>query len=78
MINVDINKNPNENNISVIKRFTRKVQESGVLPRVRGIRYAERNRSKYVRKKEALARKDRREKNDELIKLGKISPRGVR
>lgn len=78
MINVEVAKGPNENNISVIKRFTRKVQESGVLPRVRGIRYASRSKSKYVKKKEALAKKGRMEIREELIKLGKITPRTVR
>ena len=31
MINVEINKGPNENNISAIKRFTRATQENGVI-----------------------------------------------
>jgi hypothetical protein len=78
MINVEVTKKPNENNISLIKRFTRGVQESGVLPRVRGIRYASRTKSKYVKKKEALVKLDRRTTREELIKLGKITPRPVR
>jgi len=78
MINVDIVKGPQENNISVIKRFQRKTQESGVLPRVRSLRYASRKKSKYVRKKEALVRLERRAEMQEKIKLGKITPRAVR
>ncbi len=78
MINVDVAKGPNENNISLIKRFTRKVQESGVLPRVRSLRYATRTQSKYVRKKKTLVKLDRRAIREEQIKLGKITPRGPR
>ena len=70
--NVDIKKNKNENNLSVIKRFTRKVQESGVLQRVRSIRYLEREKSSNVRKAKKLVSLKKRENFDELVKLGKI------
>lgn len=78
MINVDIVKGPQENNISVIKRFQRKTQESGVLPRVRSLRYASRKKSKYVRKKEALVKLERRAELEQKIKLGKVTPRAMR
>lgn len=71
--NVDIKKNKNENNLSVVKRFTRKVQESGVLQRVRSIRYLEREKSSNVRKAKKLVSLKKRENFDELVKLGKIS-----
>lgn len=75
MINVEINKGPNENNISAIKRFTRATQENGVIQRKRSLRYAERNRSPYVLKKGALERLTRRKDYEEKVKLGKITPR---
>ena len=71
--NVDVKKNKNENNLSVIKRFTRSVQESGVLQRVRSIRYLEREKSSNVRKAKKLVSLQKREDCDELVKLGKIS-----
>jgi ribosomal protein S21 len=71
--NVELKKNKNENNLSVIKRFTRKVQESGVLQRVRSIRYLEREKSSNVRKAKRLVSLKKRETFDELVKLGKIS-----
>ena len=71
--NVDVKKNKNENNLSVIKRFTRSVQESGVLQRVRSIRYLEREKSSNVRKAKKLVSLKKREVFDELVKLGKIS-----
>ena len=78
MINVEVVKKSTENNISVIKRFTRGVQDSGVLPRVRSLRYASRKKSKYVKKKEALVKLERRAHVTEQIKLGKMTPRNVR
>lgn len=71
MLNVAVEKNQNENNTSVIRRFTKRVQESGVLRRVRGIRYHERSKSDYVKKKNTLKVIGKREKMEELVKLGR-------
>lgn len=70
--NVTVKRNKNENNASVLKRFTRKVQSSGVLSKVRSIRYLEREPSTYVRKKKKLNSIKRKEGIQELIKLGKM------
>lgn len=78
MINVEITKGANENGLSTLKRFTRKVQGSGVLPRIRSIRYASRKLSPYVRKKKTLKVLGRRAERAELIKLGKITERPPR
>ena len=75
MINVEIIKGPNENNISAIKRFTRATTENGVIKRKRDLRYASRNRSSYVQKKGALERLARQKDYEEKVKLGKINPR---
>lgn len=72
-LNVDIKKNKNENNLSVLKRFTRKVQESGVLQRIRSERYLERQKSSNVRKAKKLVSLKKKEVYDNLVKLGKIS-----
>ncbi len=71
MLNVAVDKNQNENNTSIIRRFTKRVQESGVLRRVRGIRYQERSKSDYVKKKNTLKVIKKREKIEEYLKLGK-------
>lgn len=75
MINVEISKARNENNVSMIRKFTRRVQESGVLNRVRSLRYAKRAASPYVRKKKTLKGLRRKEEIEKLIKLGKMRPR---
>jgi len=73
MINAEVVKTGNENNLNIIRRFTKKVQGSGVLPRVRSIRYAVRKLSPYVKKKKTLKVLKRREEVAELIKMGKMS-----
>ena len=73
MINVEIQRNNNESATNVLKRFTKRVQGSGVLVRVRGLRYAERHPSPYVKQKRTLKGLRRRAERDLQIKLGKIS-----
>ena len=75
MINVEVQKNSNENNLSLLRRFTKRVQGSGVLPRVRSIRYKIREDSFYKRKKKTLEKLERKATLEEMIKLGKIKPK---
>ena len=69
---IEVKKNPNENNASVLRRFSRKVQESNIIQKVKGSRYSERKESKLKLKKSALKRMVKRKANDKLRKLGKI------
>ncbi len=71
MINVEVNKNAGENALSVIRRFTRKVQGSGIIPRVRSPRSSTRVQSKFKIKQKTLKVLKRREIMAELVKLGK-------
>ena len=72
MINVEVTKNSNENNASVLRRFTKRVQGSGVLPRVRGLRYSSRVLSYYKTKMKTLKTLKKREEIAKLVKLGKM------
>ncbi|MBI2096431.1 MAG: hypothetical protein HYT43_02245 [Candidatus Taylorbacteria bacterium] len=72
MINVEVEKAPNETNSSLIKRFTKKVQSAGILPRVRSIRFKKRRPSKYAKKNRALKVLSHRRALEILIKLGKL------
>ncbi len=77
-INAEVVRTGNENNVNLIRRFTKKVQGSGVLPRVRSLRYATRKASEYVKKKKTLKVLKRREEISELIKMGKMPEHGTR
>lgn len=74
MINVEVVKNANETTASLVRRFTKRVQGSGILPRVRSLRYSDRPFTKFSRKKAALKRIIRQEERAVLEKLGKIAP----
>ena len=72
-VQVDKKEGPNENNSGIIRRFTKRVQESGILTRVRGIRYFERQASPYVKKKKTLKKIENKKNIEKDIKLGKIN-----
>lgn len=71
-INVEIERNANENALAVLRRFTKRVQGSGVLPRVRSLRYKTRNLSFYKRKMHTLEVISYQAEQERLKKLGKI------
>ncbi len=69
---IEVRKNPNENNASILRRFSRKVQESSIIQKVKGGRYNERQESKLKVKKSKLKRLTRKLEVDKLRKLGKM------
>lgn len=72
--NIEVVRNGTENPLGLLRRFTKRVQNSGILPRVRGIRYHARTLSHYKNKMKTLEGIARREERTELIKQGKINP----
>lgn len=72
-VNIEVQKGPNENNLSVLRRFTKRVQAAGILPRVRSKRYSERDKSDNVKRAKTLEYLKKKEVISELIKLGKQS-----
>lgn len=78
MTNVEVSKNNNENSTSLIRRFTKRVQGAGILPRVRSIRYSTRKLSSYKVKQKTLKTLKKREEIAELIKLGKMPEKSSR
>lgn len=71
-INVEVEKNSNESSANVIRRFTKRVQGAGIVPKVRGGRYYSRSKSKNVQRSAKLKKLEKREAYDKLVKLGKI------
>jgi ribosomal protein S21 len=70
--NVEIKRNGTENALGVIRRFSRKMQESGIIPKVKGERYAVRPMSKLAEKNMKIRRLSRRVEVERLKKLGKM------
>jgi len=74
MVNIEVVKGESENNLGVLRRFTKRVQAAGVLPRVRSKRYSQRFPSKNTRRAKTVAFIQKKAITAELIKLGKINP----
>ena len=69
---IEVRKNPNENNSGILRRFSRRIQESGIIRKVKSARYNIRKESKLKVKKSALKRMARRKEIEKLKKLGKM------
>ena len=68
---IEVKKASNESNITLIRRFSRRVQEAGIIRAVKGQRYHERAPSKLDRKTSAINRLKRGKEVERLKKLGK-------
>ena len=77
-VNVELKKNEHENAASLIRRFTRKIQESGIIPKIKANRYSQRDMSKLSQKTVALRKIIRRAEVEKLKKLGKMETRDAR
>lgn len=63
-------KDSNEANENLIRRFSRKVQQSGVVARVKGLQYFEKPISKVERRKKAIVRRARKADKAKRMRLG--------
>lgn len=70
---VEVKKNQGESNTSLLRRFSRRVQESGIIFKVKRGRYSERKKTSLAQKNSALRRLAKRKENERLRKLGKIA-----
>jgi len=70
---IEVKKNANENNMNLVRRFTRKVQESGIIQKVKSKRYNKRAESKVKTKIAALKKIARQKNQEKLFKLGKAT-----
>ncbi len=77
-INVEIIRNGTENSMGTLRRFTKKVQGAGILPRVRSLRYNQRGLSHYKTKMKTLKSINRKAEIMELIKMGKMQEKTSR
>lgn len=70
---IEVKKNANESNMNLVRRFSRKVLESGVIQKVKGKRYSKRAESKVKVKAATLKRINRHKAQEKLFKLGKAT-----
>ncbi len=77
-INAEVTKSGNESTLSVIRKFSRRVQGTGLVKNSRKTRYYERQKSKSVQKKRALKLIKRRAEFKQLVKEGKVAEKPER
>ncbi len=75
---IHIRKKDRETPESMIRRFSRRVQQSGVLQRVRKNRFRLEEKSRTKRREEALYKVKIRKEIDRLKKLGKFDDESLR
>lgn len=69
---VEVKRKEGETPESLLRRFTKRVQQSGVLIRAKKNRFYERPKNKRAQKEDALRRKALREEREYLRKIGKL------
>ena len=69
---VEVKRKDNESFESLLRRFNRKIQQSGVLVRARKIRFFAPAKSRNILREDAARRAVNREKREELKKQGKL------
>jgi ribosomal protein S21 len=69
---LEAKKQERETTQGLIRRFTKRVQRSGILLRARKSRFRQRPKSRQMRKKAALRREKLRKEYEKLKKLGKL------
>lgn len=69
---IEVQRKPNENNMSILRRFRQQAKAWGGVKRLKTKRYYKRDESEHTRKKQALRARDHREETTRLHKLGKI------
>ncbi len=71
-INIEIEKTGSETGTNLLRRFSKRVQGSGIIIKVKGGRYKQRIQSKFKVKARTLEGIQRKKVTERLMKLGKI------
>jgi len=69
---IEVKRRKGESSESLLRRFTRRVQQSGNLLEVRKLRFYAKAPNKTKQRDSALRRKEIREKRDYLLKTGRL------
>ncbi len=76
--NVDVKKTKKDNNMGLLRKFSRKMKQSGVLRKKRSLRYFDRAISDFRKKSEKLTKLDLKKSYEQKEKMGTLKPRGKR
>jgi len=68
---LEVKRKDRETTQSLLRRFTKNVQQSGILLRARKNRFKERKKSQQMKRRSALRREEVKKEYEKLKKLGK-------
>jgi len=71
-MHLEVTKQERETSQSLVRRFGRRVQQSGLLVRARKLRFRKKPKSEGAEKRAALRREEVRKEYQKLRKLGKL------
>lgn len=77
-MSLEIKKEGRETSQSLVRRFSRRMKQSGILLRARRSRFWEKSKSPQMKKRSALRREQLKKEYEKLEKLGKIKPNARR
>jgi ribosomal protein S21 len=69
---LEVKRKEKESVQSLIRRFARKVQQSGILLRAKEIKFKEREKSRQLKKRAALRREELKREYERKRKLGEL------
>ncbi len=69
---LEVKKQERESSQALIRRFTKKVQQSGILRRARNVRFHKPSKSKQMKRRAALRREKLKAEYERLKKLGQL------
>lgn len=70
-VNIQVDKHSGESTANLLRRFSKRVKSSGMITRMRGIRYYTRDKSENVNHVAKLRKLARTAEFEKLFKLGK-------
>lgn len=73
MAALEVKKQKRESSQSLVRRFQKRIQQSGLLLRVRKNRYWKRKESEQMKKRSALKREELKKEYERKNKLGKLT-----
>ena len=68
---LEVKKEEKETSQSLVRRFSKRIKQSGILIRARNIRFREKKKSRQMRMRSALRREQMRKEYEKLEKMGK-------
>jgi len=77
-MSLEIKKEGRETSQNLVRRFSRRMKQSGILLRARRSRFWEKEKSPQMKKRSALRREELKTEYEKLEKLGKAKPYGRR